>query len=75
MVRIVAVDLFQITSAEYVLLWPADGSGTNYNAYNGSRYGGANVQIDTGSSNSQYITVSVTNETGSVTYCRDTDYV
>jgi hypothetical protein len=71
-VRIVGVDLKAFSNG-YMLVWVA-ANGKSFGPYNASPSGGANFQINTGSSAQTTIAISLTNSANTVTLCAQDYY-
>lgn len=73
-IRVVGTSL-NVYSSGYMLVYPSDSHSKSYGAYNASPYGGANFVIDTGVSSKQFIYITLTNSSNTVTLCADSYYV
>jgi hypothetical protein len=71
-VRIVGTNL-NAFSKGYMLVWPA-ANGKSYGSFPAAPYGGANFEINTGSTAPTTISISLTNDANTVTLCAQDYY-
>jgi hypothetical protein len=72
-VRIIGTDLY-VFSKGYMLVWPA-ANNKSFGSYNASPNGGANFEINTGSTAQTTVAISLTNSANTVTLCAADYYV